>query len=283
MRKEEYLHNRTVQDFINWLATHLISERFSHSYTIRKNKKDWTCSSIYDAYKNYEWGFSAVPDFGFSAGYSFLENTTALTCLQEALQDALSKKDDTLALNATKAVMTWGGVRNGNVRWLEAHKEGLASMLCTVRDSFNQQNLNAIPKDLRFNAGMTKVYSLICDELIIYDSRVAAALGWIVNEFCLEKGLEKIPAVLAFPFAPAKESSTAKNPKNRNPNTHNLGFKQLRSGVFHAKWNAKASWLLSGVLQRAGESNPFKDLSSTKQLRAFESALFMIGYDLRAF
>lgn len=41
---------------------------------------------------------------------------------------------------------------------------------------------------LRFNAGMTKVYSLLADSLIIYDSRVAAALGWIVVKYCQAPG-----------------------------------------------------------------------------------------------
>ncbi|MHB2080818.1 hypothetical protein [Pseudomonas asiatica] len=60
-------------------------------------------------------------------------------------------------------------------------------------------------KHLRFNAGMTKVYALICEDFLIYDSRVAAALGWLVVKYCEAHGIAKVPDALCFPWAAAKE------------------------------------------------------------------------------
>jgi hypothetical protein len=39
-------------------------------------------------------------------------------------------------------------------------------------------------KNLRLSSGMIKVYSLLCKDFIIYDSRVAAGLGWMVVKYC---------------------------------------------------------------------------------------------------
>ena len=37
------------------------------------------------------------------------------------------------------------------------------------------------------NSGFTKIYSLYIDDFIIYDSRVGAALGFLVRCYCEEK------------------------------------------------------------------------------------------------
>lgn len=88
---------------------------------------------------------------------------------------------------------------------------------------------------------MTKVYSLICESLVIYDSRVAAALGWIVVKYCQAMGLRQVPTELRFPWAPAKSAPGASNPKQRNPSAGSLIFPTLRAGALHAEWNLKAS------------------------------------------
>lgn len=60
----------------------------------------------------------------------------------------------------------------------------------------------------RFNAGITKVYSLVLEDFIIYDSRVAATLGWLVATFC-RAGAREVPDALRFPWMPAKEAPGA--------------------------------------------------------------------------
>lgn len=287
MTKADYLNSNDVQDFISWLVADLTSEKFKHSYILRQSKRNWSCDSLYDAYKKYEWGFSAVEELGIEAGSTFEENSRALARLQQKLRASLVQKDNVATCNASIAIVKWGGVANGNMIWLKKNLEGLSEYLNQVRDRFNQQDISHLPKDLRFNAGMTKIYSLACDELIIYDSRVAAALGWLVATFCEETERSVVPDNLNFPWAPAKEGADAVNPKNRCPNINNLKFQRLYSSqrpLQHAIWNGRASWLLAEVLDAAqkNQKNPFADdgLSSSEQLRAFEAALFMIGYDL---
>ena len=293
MKKENYLSKEVVKNFVQWMAHRLDSEIFSHKYTNRKTGIYWACGSLFEAYQNYNWthsGIDAAPGFeAVQRGITFDSNNAALQSLQTALKKAMNAKNheeaDRLLAEACKRVMAWGGVRAGNVNWLSANQNGLKKTLLEVSQAIDESNLEAEalnhPK-LRFNAGMTKVYSLLCKNFIIYDSRVAAALGWIVVKYCQEKNIGSVPPELAFPWAPAKEGSNAVNPKRRNPSCGNLNFPRLKSSFNHAKWNMKASWLLDSILRHQNAFNSgFNNLTSQQlRLRGLEAALFMIGYDL---
>jgi hypothetical protein len=121
---------------------------------------------------------------------------------------------------------------------------------------------------------MTKIYSLLVDDFIIYDSRVGAALGLLVVRYCQAQNLSTIPPLLRFPWAPANETNTVA-PKNRNPSIGNLCIGQIRRAEEHVRWNLRASWLLRELV---GKSQQFSEQGNS--LRALEAALFMIGYDL---
>lgn len=279
MNKSSYLATRTVRQFVAWLSKNLDSETFAHCY-INRRSGSWQCKSLYDAYAKYQWRHHA--------GDTFADSATTLTSLSSALHAALaSPADDQAARSAATDVMIWGGVVAGNVRWLNANRS-LASDLLAVQAAINAQDTAdgvLTDRKLRFNAGMTKVYSLLCEGLIIYDSRVAATLGWAVRKFCEAQGLTSVPAELSFPWAPAKSTPNHPAPKNRDPSSTALSFPKLTSGPLHAEWNLKASWILKAALfSSAGQTSQFgsdPDLDTPAlQLRAVEAALFMIGYDL---
>jgi hypothetical protein len=284
MTKTQYLADPHVKNFIQWMSENLTNDTLAHSYTNRVTNECWTCTSLIDAVSQYNWTFPSIPDFSVTGGSSFKDNSNALGVLQSRLFKALeieNNNSDFDACQAAIAVMTWGNVRAWNVQWLQANQIGLRNLLLNVSSQFNSGNTSQNPKKLRFNAGMTKVYSLLCNDFIIYDSRVAAALGWAVVKFCKNTKLKEVPQGLAFPWAPAKENSNAINPKRRNPSENGLQFPRLRSGNYHADWNLKASWLLKAILEQTAEQDVFKDICQPKDtLRAFEAALFMIGYDL---
>jgi hypothetical protein len=54
MTKSQYLVDPDVNNFINWLGPFL-DVGFTHTYTL-PNGTLWSCSSIYDAFLNYNWG-----------------------------------------------------------------------------------------------------------------------------------------------------------------------------------------------------------------------------------
>jgi hypothetical protein len=279
VKKSSYLALPVVQQFVTWLGNNLDSETFAHSY-INRRSGAWQCKSLYDAYVQYHWRHRG--------GHTFAHSAATLTSLGKALHAALtSPADDQAARSAATDVMIWGGVVAGNVRWLNAN-QNLASDLLAVQAAINAQDTaEAVLTDrqLRFNAGMTKVYSLLCEGFVIYDSRVAATLGWAVRKFCETWQFAAVPAELGFPWAPAKSTPNHPAPKDRNPSSGALTFPKLSSGPLHAQWNLKASWILqAALLTPAGQASQFTSDPSLAtpalRLRALEAALFMIGYDL---
>ncbi|MHC8287436.1 hypothetical protein ACYZUD_11540 [Pseudomonas sp. XS1P51] len=286
MNRRDYLAQTSVQHFIEWLSAHLDNATFKHDYLNRLRRTQWSCDSLFDAYRNYHWAHPAISRLKVPSGSTAASNDAALQALKADLERALkTPSQDQAVCQATIDVMLWGGVQAHNVSWLNTNRQGLAAVLAASRDAIdggcpNVAQLSA--PDLRFNAGMTKVYSLICRHFVIYDSRVAAALGWAVVMYCKENGLATVPPELAFPWAPAKEAG-AVTAKRRNPSEGTLVFPRLKAGPHHAKWNMKASWVLRAALDHPNAINSgFKsgDGCMIDSLRQLEAALFMIGYDL---
>lgn len=275
-----------VAEFIEWLAGELDSPALiKHAYIDRRSGMMWSCDSLYGAYQAYAWNHPGNTRLGFAPGVCSASNAKALDALRDDLQAAGS--NDALILQAALDVMAWGGVTAHNAEWLKANEAGLARMLLEVKTALINKDPAALvlrSKALRFNSGMTKIYSLICPDFVIYDSRVAAALGLLVVKYCQAKGLGKVPAGLDFPWAAAKESGSTLDPKRRNPSTGSLRFKRLRSGAHHARWNINASWVLAQVVAHPlTAASRFRHGATPAQtLRAIEQALFMIGYDLGA-
>ena len=282
--KQSYAALPHVSAFIGWLATELNSKTlFNHQYVDRRSGNTWSCDSLFGAYESYRWSFPGNTRLGYETGTCATSNAKALEALR---QDFIAAgTDDTLVLQAATDVMAWGGVTARNVEWLKANKAGLGRMIQEVQLALVQKDPNAPAlrsKALRFNAGMTKVYSLICPDFLIYDSRVAAALGLLVVRYCEAKGLSQVPDALCFPWASAKESEHTSSPKRRNPSTGSLQFKRLRAGSHHAQWNMRANWVLSQVIAHdAASQSPFHQIDApANALRGLEQALFMMGYDL---
>ncbi len=275
MQREQYLQVPIVEDFIDWLSQRLADQvACRHSYVDRRSGKHWQFAGLEDACDQYQW------PLGNGQGSADLKaNAKVLGALSAALAQHVTSGDDSAACTAACEVMKWGGVSNGNVSWLKANEAGLAKLLRQITTTLNNGDPGALPANLRFNAGMTKVYSLLAKDFIIYDSRVAAALGWLVVKFCEERQFAAVPAELAFPWAPSKEARTAQQPKNRNPGKGTLAFPRLRFGTHHAVWNLKASWVLKAALLRDTASQ-FAQPGEVDSLRRLEAALFMFGYDL---
>lgn len=282
MNKQQYLSSEHINDFLDFIAKKLFdNDSVVHSYHIRKSNKLWSCDSIWEAHQKYDWSFSYRDSEGRRyQGNTYAQNTQALNSLSLALRSGLKSSDADAALaDASRMVFEWGGVIKGNVKWaadlassgglVREYQQGLALLNPETADDC------LVGFNLRFNAGLTKVYSLMLDDFIIYDSRVGAAMGWLVVQYCQEAQLIAVPAALMFPWAAAKEDANAVNPKNRNPSTVNYCLPQFKTGLNHAQWNLRASWLLAALIEKNAK------LSRTDNpMRELESALFMIGYDL---
>lgn len=294
MKKAEYLALPEVAQFSEFLRSRLLSDsgHFSHSYEMESRGRSqatmpWNCHSIYDAFLKYDWRYSyRDPRTGDKQiGNSFEENERVLSFLSEKLRKAVAENNSTEASYCCQMVLDWGGVlgssKKGNKKKLESFGGALAGYLGETKSLFESREVQLDSKyqistegksfDVVMNAGFTKIYSILCEEFIIYDGRVGAALGLLVRDF-LERinGSKVLPDSLAFHYGRAKN-----NKVNRNPSNDSLRFPSLSSSSpAHIRSNLRANWILQDLsLKGAGKFSTLKN-----PLRGIEAALFMIGY-----
>jgi hypothetical protein len=190
-------------------------------------------------------------------------------------------------LTATE-VQVWGGTeRNlGAVLSIGRNRKALQDYISACKTSFGEGDRydgNAFKvSQLRSNAGFTKIYSLLFDDFIIYDSRVAAALGMLVVRYCQDSKRRDVPEDLCFAVMSGQSKAL------RNPSTLEFRFNKCPS-TGSAQWcehiwsNVRANWILSTAVRETAFAKAVHDDSQTfpvTPLRALEAALFMIGYDL---
>jgi len=173
---------------------------FKHSYLNIKSKENWMCNSIYSAFENYSWPFHYVDSSGNRIyGSSFLESKMVLDECSRILRTSLYLKDEDACFSACRQIIEWGGVTNKNLDRISRMKNRCDYFNYVIKLLECDIDLEEFTKsDIIMNSGFTKIYSLIVQDFIIYDSRVGAALGLLIKCFCEDKQKEKIPEELRF-------------------------------------------------------------------------------------
>jgi hypothetical protein len=116
------------------------------------------------------------------------------------------KPSSDACLRASQAIVAWGGDRNprvGAVRFLRGEGGNLANYLSRAKRvlSLSEASLDKLDGICEMNAMLTKVHALAAvDGLPIYDSRVAGAIGALVemHRQDLKKPWQTIPSPLRF-------------------------------------------------------------------------------------
>ena len=272
MLRQEYCENDDVQQLILWL-TDVVSGETNINYP----HPDGVWGVFGGAVESYTWPnnlnngpqpgtrpweFPERSLFTLAANSDLAANEEVLNRLKGGLRDSLYCDDEEIApwLNS---IFLWGGVaRQANLNWLNNNRYQLREILHATIDVImaddDDFNLN-IP---RFNSGMTKVYSLLVDDFIIYDSRVAGALAYLVSIWGAEFD---IPELLRFRCMDAMGNQC------RNPNRNDFPRMYANPNLY-LKWNLRANWILQAVSQQMGHGG--------LSLREIEAGLFMMGYDL---
>jgi len=272
--RADYLALPEVQGFTKYLAG-LIKDQnnFSHKYVNRRSKRVFSFSSLDDALNQYSW-----PE----GKNDYKKTELVLADLRSQLRLSLAQRDEAMALAACLSVFRWGGVYAHNGPWLinYASTHSVLELLEIASSELTSETVNTklFSRDqLRMNAAFTKVYSLIIDDFLIYDSRVAAALCMIIVRYLEAEGHQALPVALNLYTMPAKEGPNAASPKNRDPNTKRFVFSKMHAREdCHALSNVKANILVSEALGVDG----FAGYPRSSSVRAVEAALFMVGYDL---
>ena len=275
----------------SWMAQRFHNNPgWTHQYT--KNGSLWTCDSLYDAFCQYTW-----------SKQNWINTKSILNKYSYNLKQALKNGNVNNVINVCYDILQWGGVISGNITYLHCRQNSILLELQKMRGLISA---NQIPSNLhvpsnyncktkypqyRMNAGFCKIYSLLCNHCIMYDSRVAAALGLLVrqfcestNRFCQKKNCIQIPDNLKFGYLDSR--STA----NRNPNIDTFNYKypicylsrpafpklSSQNPLRYTEYVMRASWLLELALTK----NPNKFSTGQDGFHELAAGLFMIGYEI---
>lgn len=287
--KTSFLACADVISFSDWLAD-VICGKVNIDYVLTENTRFDRLSCARGAYR---WpprkivlplptGAVVLPRWS-----GLRENEDVLQLLADGLREALKKRprnEEALA-EWIKAIFIWGGVytKRGNGAWLESMRGRLGPYLDRTLSSLgNAEQRRDIEQltDLRSNAGTTKLHSLALDDFVIYDSRVAAALAWLVVKWACAANRNSIPPMLRFG---CMRPNTTDRGKVRTPDRRLFHYfapvaGNLNSQRTHAFWNLCANWLLRAALDKAGRKCGSD--SNFRSLRDVEAGLFVMGADL---
>jgi len=284
LKKQDYINSQHVTSFIEWLTPILDTPNsFNHNYFLKKQKRDWKCDSIFCAYVNYAWQFNYTDECnGIIKGLNFNECEEVLHSLSTKLKNGVVQRNNDICKEVSRQILEWGGVTNRNIDKIENMGPDWCVYLSETKEQL-ERNLDSneyYKSDIIMNSGFTKIYSLLVDDFLIYDGRLGAALGLLVRGFCEQKRLDAIPEELHFNWGAGRESIiNSKEKSRRNPSSDKYEFKSLHSPKVHLENNIRANWIVQEIL--CNTKSKFSDLEETKRMRAFESALFMIGYHVK--
>lgn len=285
MNRTQYL-TYDVAQFRDWLAQCLAGQsiNFAVAGTAYLTLADartayaWpprAVAGLPNPHNGYPYIHPAVPRLAANANLT--DNAVVLQLLQQSLRSAYAAGPIlTMELaGAVAGLLHWGGVYRDNKRgggnkpWLAANHANLHQILRAVEMDHARGDDQSQVMNLRFNAGMTKVYALLIDDFVIYDSRVAAALGWLAVAWWTQvqrKPLAVLPADLRFGCLPANGKAAG----HRNP-APGVIPNLINAPGRHYTWNVRANWLLTSALAAAGTASQFT------MLRETEAALFQLG------
>lgn len=317
MLRADYLSKPPVVAFLAYLGGVLSDQSWRHSYVVRATGKHWKCTSLLDAAKAYAYAIkprvwdALFPGAPGTRKDSLTDNSRVLVELQTRLRKSWRACQEHDAVSACRLILQWGGVydrgRKGDrncdrLEEIRRRPGRLLTYLDRCASLLAKHDNFATPASsldhLYCNAGFTKIYALLIDDFVIYDSRVAAALGMLVARFaataaadtfvsCATRpGSRCVPPLLRFMRMPATDYVAKKAPHRRNPSNRDLRFPSRSTGkagdAQHFLHNLRASWLLAEVmnLPEARLWHETAALLSIRPTRLLEAALFMVGYEL---
>ena len=197
---------------------------WTHTWLDRKNDNRWSCHGLRDAFLHYRWN-----------GEAWAGTKIALDAFRCELREAVKTEDVGRVVTVCENILKWGGVAAHNVRYLHRQQPVLVRELQHVRDLLSRHctpskhDLRREPDnpatECRMNAGFVKIYSLLCDDCVIYDGRVGAALGLLTRQFCEATGRTAVPPCWRSPSARRRRHRTRQTPRCATRVTAPCGFR----------------------------------------------------------
>ena len=240
-------------------------ESLKVTYTDRRSKKRKSFNNLYDAFIGYRWN---------EHGYEDTKNQ--LDDLSTKLRTSFLENRVSDFVAASMGVLEWGRVKSvHNVNRLNQAEffPFVKAVDEILKKALDLETTTAMVKKVSpifSNAGFTKIYSLLFDNWIIYDSRVATSLQFLVLLYLKKNNISEIPESLHF------ATPLSRGDKSGNYRIIPRFKKILQNPWHHLGSNLKANYVLTQYLER-NSNTKFKGVDKLRQL---EAALFVIGYDL---
>jgi len=287
MLKVNFLSNVQTQNFTGWLAGLINNTHLDFRY------EDGVYRTLEEARSLYAWPpkttdiNTPLGRKSLIRGASLSANTDLLDLLSAGLRNSLIRGFDSETADWIQAILIWGGVYTktktgkGNAGWLDDYRlhGGLGDYLTRTVKILNDAENDDIGEtisNLRSNAGLTKIYSLCCNNFVIYDSRVAASLSWLISKYFQSTKL--VPEHLR--FATMRANTSKKKGKERTADEAVFPYFAASglppSHVKHLRWNIRANWLLEDAVNKNNAGNNCSLLT----IRDLEASLFVIGNNL---
>ena len=287
--KAEFLSKPYVGKFLTFLSERFDSSaRWTHYWYDRSGRK-WHFNSLNDAHEQYMW---PMPN-----GKGWKATKVELDGYRCRLREATQLGDADRLARVCVDILAWGLARGAafqvNREYVEQHRVTLPmEFLHTCENVLAKDSTPSSRRAIRYdpsrestecrmNAGFVKIYSLLCEYCVMYDSRVAAGLGLLVRQFCIGERDPKqgVPKYLAFMQLPGQ----AKRP--RDPSCCHLRFPKQwysRSSISSPSYRHTTNTILaSWLLQAALEKNRGKFSAGENGFHELAAGLFMVGYDLQ--
>jgi hypothetical protein len=228
------------------------------------------------AWRNYDWPATCYEPHhpGRTVVRFAAETENLLSRLRDGLQAAIARGNHVDALEYAEAILNWGmGNRGTAALEFLNRQDNAAAYLLTVRNhtELDQDSAELTDEVVPYcNAGLAKIHALASQTgLVIYDSRVAFAIGECVNEWLHQNQIMFVPDHLRF---------IQDGRRGQRPRYHNIGLVHPRC-TRNSSWlqhQMRASWLIKAALER--EPEIFGDAHNIAvRMHRVEAALFMFG------
>lgn len=255
-------------------------EYVSRNLKIPVDRRKFNATGVTETIDNYVWPATlSLPSRDVSLILSNWQDTqAALEGLSDRLREAVNQGNG--AMPWISAILQWGMGQRGasTLRYFEELdvSGNLYSQLQHLRD-FAHFNADIDALQLfdfsRYNSGIAKISSLLSAEgVIIYDSRVAFALGEIVNNWLKLNEFEAIPEHLNFLQMGRHGNFPRFTERYRH---HRVNYNSEISNLRWVKSQLSATWLIQIALERNVDIFPAESINS--RIHKVEAALFMWG------
>ena len=241
-------HGQRFVDRLSGLLTD-VDGGIEHRYTPLRGAgrgKPVRLMSLQSCVERYEWKGQGV-----EGAWHGLQQ------LRTGLRDAVRANDGPACREASARILEWGGVVNGNLTTLDTiYGKGFCRLPGALRDATDElyeedpdfRKFSRKEGGWRMNSGFTKLYALLGENGVIYDSRVAAGLGYLIADWCVETKRTAVPEALALRHVAGRGN----HHRNSSRTRHGLHFKGANSPSRWARSNALANRILHAAVERAG-------------------------------